>query len=131
MMEIINAIFGPILLVLLLLVFFGMIAGVKSDRIVTTYLNLVVQVFVSIAEVLIKIAVPFLKQTGQHIVCTTNHYLAEQEKQKQQAVTTGIPAYGAGTPKTTSNASATPPAEPAPAKSANPYDQPAKPEIMH
>lgn len=130
MMEIINAIFGPILLVLLLLVFFGMIAGVKSERIVTTYLNLVVQVFVSIGEVLIKIAVPFLKQTGAKVVYATNDYLAEQEKQKQQAAMTTMHTSCPATPQAAANAG-TPPVKPAPAKSANPYDQHPEPEIMH
>jgi hypothetical protein len=131
-MDVINAIFGQILLVLILLVFFGMIAGVKSDRIVTTYLNLVVQVFVAIAEILIKIAVPLLKQTGQKVVYATNHYIAEQEKQKQQqAVSTDMPTAFAGPAKPMPNTSAPPPVKPAPAKSGNLYDQHPEPEIMH
>ena len=131
MMEIINAIFGPILLLLLLLVFFGMIAGVKSDRIVTTYLNLVVQVFVALGEILIKLAIPFLKQTGQKIVYTTNHHLAEMDKQKHHANLTSVhTSFSANPPQATSKAATLPP-KPAPPKSANPYDQHPEPEIMH
>ena len=135
-MELVSAIFGPIILVLFLLVFFGMIAGVKADRVVSTYLNLVAQVFLIIGQILVKVAIPLLRQLGETIVYTTNHYLAEQKKKKTQ-ISQDEPQNKANLNSATDEAvtqpAPDPPAqskkEPTPS-SANPYDDPPEPEIM-
>lgn len=132
-----------ILLIVMLLVFFGMIAGVKADRVITTFLNLLVQLAVVIGEVLIKIAIPALKVIGEKIVYTANHYLTESQKQKPQ-----IAQEKPVTTTTSSNTIQTSPAPDIAAKveqpaqkqeapyvkpktsSANPYDDPPEPEIM-
>lgn len=132
-----------ILLIVMLLVFFGMIAGVKADRVITTFLNLLVQLAVVIGDVLIKIAIPALKVIGEKIVYTANHYLTESQKQK--------PQIGQEKPVTTTTSSSTIKGSPAPdvaakveqpaqkqeapyvkpkTSSANPYDDPPEPEIM-
>lgn len=134
-MELISTIFGPIFLVLVLLVFFGMIAGVKADRLVSTYLNLVVQLFVVIGEILIKIAIPVLKQLGERIVYTANHYLAEQKKHEPQIgqTNTAAPNVAPGNSNVEETQEQMPKDENSDqpkAKSANPYDDPPEPEIM-
>lgn len=125
----------------MLLVFFGMIAGVKADRVVTTFLNLVVQLVVVIGEVLIKIAIPALKVIGEKIVYTANHYLAESQKQKPQiaqekptTTSSSTTQAGPGPDETTKveqpvQKPEAPYVKPK-AASANPYDDPPEPEIM-
>lgn len=126
---------GQIVLVLMLLTFFGMIFGVKSDRVVTTYLNLLMKVLEVIGELLIKLAIPLLKQIGEKIVYTTNHYLAEHQKKQPPQIADEKTI----TKETVSMSSSAPSSEEAPASkakpqakpaSANPYDDPPEPEIM-
>ena len=131
-----------ILLVVMLLVFFGMIAGVKADRVVTTFLNLLVQLVVVIGEVLIKIAIPALKVIGEKIVYTANHYLAESQKQKPQiaqekpvTTTSSSTIQTSPAPDVTAKVEQPAPMKEAPyvkpkTSSANPYDDPPEPEIM-
>ncbi len=133
-----------IVLVVMLLVFFGMIAGVKAERVVTTFLNLLVQLAVVIGEVLIKIAIPALKVIGEKIVYTANHYLTESQKQKPQIAqekpvpTTTISSSTVKTnttPDVTSKVEQPAQKQEAPyvkpkTSSANPYDDPPEPEIM-
>lgn len=136
-MELIGAIFGPIFLLLFIAVGFGMMAGVKADRVVNTFFNVFAQMLLAVGDILVKITIPLLKQLGEKIVYTTKHYLAEQEKQKPQI------AKGQSQDAGDSSASTikTPPEqEPAPKpekqnkqskpSSANPYDDPPEPEIM-
>ncbi len=132
-----------IVLVAMLLVFFGMIAGVKAERVATTFLNILVQLVVVIGEVLVKIAIPALKVIGEKIVYTANHYLTESQKQKAQ--------IAQEKPVTTTTSSSTIKTNPTPdvaakveqpaqrqeapsvklkTSSANPYDDPPEPEIM-
>lgn len=133
-MELIGAIVGPIVLVGMLLVFFAMIMGVKADRVLTTYFNLIAQVLVVIGQTLIKIAIPILKVLGQKIVYAANHYLAEHKKESPQITQDKEKKSEAETIYTK-----TPEPEPLqqqPKKqhnkpsSANPYDDPPEPEIM-
>lgn len=132
-MDLIGAIVGPIVLVGMLLVFFGMIMGVKADRVVTTYFNLIAQLLVVIGQALIKIAIPILKVLGQKIVYAANHYLAEHKKESLQ-----ITQDKEEKSETETIYTKTPEPEPLqqqPKKqqkpsSANPYDDPPEPEIM-
>ncbi|CAN5566209.1 hypothetical protein BH10CYA1_BH10CYA1_59960 [soil metagenome] len=129
-----------IVLVLMLLVFFGMIAGVKADRVVTTFLNLLVQLVVVIGEVLIKIAIPALKVIGEKIVYTANHYLAESQKQKPQIAQENPGSTSSSIPTSPGPDGAGKVEQPVPKQeapyvkpktsSANPYDDPPEPEIM-
>ncbi len=133
-----------IVLVAMLLVFFGMIAGVKAERVATTFLNILVQLVVVIGEVLIKIAIPALKVIGEKIVYTANHYLTESQKQKPQigqekpvTTTTTSSSTIKGSPAPDVAAKVEQPAQKQEApyvkpktSSANPYDDPPEPEIM-
>lgn len=136
-MEMIGAIVGPIVLVGMLLVFFGMIMGVKADKVATTYFNLIAQVLVVIGQALIKITIPILKVLGQKIVYAANHYLAEhkkeslqitqdkEEKSDNQTIYTKVPE-----PEPIPKNEQQPKTKQEKPSSANPYDDPPEPEIM-
>ncbi len=79
---------GPILLILLLLVGFGKIAGIDSTRVVSTYVNLLFQLLVVIGEVLAKVAIPLIKHGGEKIVYIANQYL-EQHKKNNPKISEG------------------------------------------
>ncbi len=142
---------GPILLILILLVGFGKMAGIDSSRVISTYVNLLFQLLVAIGEVLAKVAIPLIKHGGEKIVYIANQYLEEHRKNnpKINQGSSTPPDFSALNP----NKAPTYDVPPAPAqpnqqpqqqqpysqpvhedkpktKSANPYDDPPEPEIM-
>ncbi len=84
-------IIGPILLILLLLVGFGKIAGVDSSRVISTYVSLLFQLLVAIGEVLAKVAIPLIKHGGEKIVYIANQYLQEHKKKNPKISDSSTP----------------------------------------
>lgn len=75
MMEI----FGPILLIFILLVGFGKIAGVDASRTIGVFSNLLFRILEVVGEILIKIAIPVLRQIGYKLVDLTHHLIEENK----------------------------------------------------
>lgn len=135
-MEQISGAVGPVILLLFVLVFFGMIFGIRSERVISVYLNLALKVLLIVGEVLTKIAVPLLRHLGEKIVYATNHYIAEHKAQKKQIAQDQPEAIGSQSPivqmpqlqpKDEAKQKEPDVAKPS---SANPYDDPPDPEIM-
>lgn len=133
-MDFLGNLFWSVLLLIFILACFGKMAGLSFSGLLKTYVNFVIQILVVIGEVLVKLAIPVLKQIGEKIVYTTKSYLEEQKKNQPAQIGQDKPIsketiYTA--PEQSPQETVQPKAKPQPkTSSANPYDDPPQPEIM-
>lgn len=131
-MEIISQIFWSFILFGIIIVCFGAMAGVKTEGLIRTYLNLMVKILEVIGELLVKLAIPILKQVGEKIVEVTEYYLQTHPTPKTPQIppnTQQVPPNDAA-PDTYVPPYTPPKEKPKKPPSANPYEDPPEPEIM-
>jgi hypothetical protein len=131
-MEVIGNVFWSLVLFGIIIVCFGAMAGVKTEGLIRTYLNLMVKILEVIGELLVKLAIPLLKQIGEKIVYVTEHYLQTHPTPKPPQIQNNQqPPINGETPVVVDVPPYAPPKDqPKKGPSANPYDDPPKPEIM-
>jgi hypothetical protein len=134
-MDFLGNLFWSVLLLIFILACFGKMAGLDFTGLLKTYVNFVIQILVVVGEVLVKLAIPVLKQLGEKIVYTTKCYLEEQKKDQPSQIGQDKPVnketIKTGPGEAAPQESPQPKAKPQPkTSSANPYDDPPEPEIM-
>lgn len=134
-MDFLGNLFWSVLLLIFILACFGKMAGLNFTGLLKTFTNMVIQILIVVGDVLVKLAIPVLKQIGEKIVYTTKSYIEEQKKNQPSQIGQDKPVsketINTATGQPEPQESLQPKQKPQPkTNSANPYDDPPEPEIM-